>query len=345
MPISIVVGGQFGSEGKGKIAYELAKTREVSHAIRVGGPNSGHTVIDDRHGRIVFRQLPTAALLPNVVSVLPPGAYVDVEILLREVAIAGLGADRLVIDPNAFIVTEADRKAERESGIRGTIGSTATGTGAALQRRISRKDGSLARNDPRLSQFIQPTLDLLRGQLDSGKRIVIEGTQGYGLSLLHSHHYPFVTSRDTTAAGFLAESGLSPMDVDEIILVIRAFPIRVPGNSGPLPNETDWTTIEAESKSMTSLVEYTSVTAAVRRVARFDASIVKQAILANRPTSIVLNHVDHVDSTMHESGKLSTKGLRFVADIEAAIGHPISQVGLRPNLLVPRNLHRKSAVR
>jgi len=63
--------------------------------------------------------------------------------------------------------------------------------------------------------------------------VIIEGTQGFGLSLLHAADYPYVTSRDTTAAAFVSEAGLSPLDVDDIVLVLRAFPIRVGGNSGP----------------------------------------------------------------------------------------------------------------
>ena len=65
--------------------------------------------------------------------------------------------------------------------------------------------------------------------LDAGKKILIEGTQGFGLSLYHSEYYPRCTSRDTTAAGFLAEVGVSPKMVTEIVVVFRTFPIRVAG--------------------------------------------------------------------------------------------------------------------
>jgi adenylosuccinate synthase len=65
MPVSVVVGGQFGSEGKGKVALELARLRGAAAAIRVGGANSGHTAIDATGKAHVFRHLPTAALLPE----------------------------------------------------------------------------------------------------------------------------------------------------------------------------------------------------------------------------------------------------------------------------------------
>ncbi|MCG8433688.1 MAG: adenylosuccinate synthetase, partial [Gammaproteobacteria bacterium] len=58
------MGGQFGSEGKGKVAHEFARMQRASVAVRVGGSNSGHTVVDPQGAPIVFRHLPTAAILP-----------------------------------------------------------------------------------------------------------------------------------------------------------------------------------------------------------------------------------------------------------------------------------------
>jgi adenylosuccinate synthase len=86
MPVSVVVGGQFGSEGKGKVALELARLRSAVAAVRVGGPNSGHTAIDVTGKTHVFRHLPTAALLPDVTCVIGAGSYVDPEVLLGEIA-------------------------------------------------------------------------------------------------------------------------------------------------------------------------------------------------------------------------------------------------------------------
>ena len=70
MPVTVIVGGQFGSEGKGKVAHFFAREMGACAAIRVGGPNSGHTVISEK-GPIIFKQLPTAAILPDVQCVLP----------------------------------------------------------------------------------------------------------------------------------------------------------------------------------------------------------------------------------------------------------------------------------
>ena len=141
--------------------------------------------------------------------------------------------------------------------------------------------------------------------------MVVEGTQGFGLSLLHGGFWPKATSRDTTAAAFLAEAGLSPLDVDDVTLVIRCHPIRVAGNSGPLPGQTSWEHIAAEAGTMEDIQELTTVTAKVRRVGRFDPEIVRRAIQANQPTRIVLNHLDYVDPEVRDRS-LTAKARTFV---------------------------------
>src|SRR5207247_1926198 len=136
-------------------------------------------------------------------------------------------------------------------------------------------------------------------------------------------YYPYVTSRDTTAAGFLSEAGLSPLDVDDVVLVLRAFPIRVAGSSGPLECEVDWGTVTRDSGSPQPIVEYTSVTHAVRRVARFSPEIVKQAIAVNNPTRIVLNHLDYVDHGAAELLRPTERVTAFMQNVCSSIGRPI----------------------
>lgn len=340
MPVSIIVGGQFGSEGKGKAAHYFAKENKARIAVRVGGTNSGHTVIDSQGNRYIFKMLPTAAILNNVDCLLPSGSYIDLEVLFKEIRIAGLEIKRLKIDPNAIIITDEQKAQEAQSGIRQEIGSTLSGTGRAVADRISRrKTVLLAKDEPKLIEFIAPTKEYLRNTLDKGDHIVIEGTQGYGLSVLHSEYYPFATSRDTTAAGFLSETGLSPFDVQDIVMVIRAFPIRVSGNSGPLPNEIDWQTVTKESGSAAEIIEYTSVTNSVRRVARFDADIVRKAITVNNPNIIVLNHVDYVDNELLENPlKFTFKARKFVDDVQISINRQINYIGFSPRYLINNSM-------
>ncbi len=330
MPVTVVVGGQFGSEGKGKVAYHFSRELGASVAVRVGGPNSGHTVIGSSREPIIFKQLPTAALLPDVTCVLPAGSYVSIRVLLEEIRVAKLPSKRLIIDPNAVVITDRELGEEGASGLRSSIGSTLSGTGAAVLARASRTGRArLARDEPMLEAFLAPTTAFLRARLQNKERVLIEGTQGFGLSVLHSPHYPYATSRDTTAAGFVAEAGLSPLDVDDVILVIRAFPIRVAGASGPLRDEITWQQITKESGSAADILELTSVTRAIRRVGRFDPSIVRQAIAYTAPTRIVLNHLDYVDSRS-QPDSYTPRTLAFVSGVQSAIGGRVSHVGLGP---------------
>lgn len=329
MPVSIVVGGQYGSEGKGKVAHYIARTSGARAAVRVGGPNSGHTVYADSGEKYIFQHLPTAAILPDVVCVLATGSYIDVPRLLNEVALIGLPSTRLKVDPHAVVITEQDCVEEHLVGLRAGIGSTLTGTGAAVMNRISRtRPIRFAKDEPRLRPFLADTKDLLTRMLDAGDRVVIEGTQGYGLSVLHTPHYPYATSRDTTAAGFLSEVGLSPLDVDDVVMVIRSFPIRVPGNSGPLANEISWKELTAESGSDVPIEEITSVTKSVRRVAHFDGEIVRDAVRANRPTRLVLNHLDYIDCHVRAAGILTSARMSALERIERAINRRVDFVGL-----------------
>jgi adenylosuccinate synthase len=268
--------------------------------------------------------------------VLPAGSYLDPELLLREVRDVALPRDRLAIDPAAMVIVDADRRTEEASRLGLRIGSTCSGTGAAVIRRIERTgDAVLARDHPALQPFVRPTNELLRGILARGERVVVEGTQGFGLSLLHSPHYPKATARDTTAAAAVSEAGLSPLDVDEVVLVIRAFPIRVAGDSGPFGSpEIDWATVTSEGGHPAHIEEFTSVTGRLRRVARFDPGLVRDAIAVNQPTSMVLNHVDHVDAAA-TNGILTERARDFVQRTSRAIDHHIDLVGLGPDLLVP----------
>jgi adenylosuccinate synthase len=339
MSVTVIIGGQYGSEGKGKVALEFARRQRATVAVRVGGTNSGHTAVDANGVTRILRQLPTAALLPDVICVLPAGAYIDPDVLLGEIAAVGLPAHRLVIDPNAALITNREKTEEAQSGLREKIGSTGSGTGAGVARRIGR-DGTtrFVGSDHRLQPYLPetPTVQFMRTRLARRERVIIEGTQGFGLSLLHSDAYPNVTSRDTSAAAFVSEAGLSPLDVDQVVLVLRSYPIRVAGNSGELLNEIDWSTVTTEAGAPVPISERTSVTRMVRRVARFDAAIVRRAIETNMPTHIVMNHLDYVDYACRSKNGLTCKATEFVRRVESEIRAPVTDLGFGPDSLIAR---------
>jgi adenylosuccinate synthase len=339
MPVTVVIGGQYGSEGKGKVAHFFAREQGASAMVRVGGPNSGHTSFTEKGARQVLRQLPMSAL-DGGLCLLGPGSYVDPEILLDEVERLGLGPEKVCVDYRAMTVVPLDRDVERREGLGGRIGSTCSGTGSAVRRRIGRfSEDDLAVASPQLQRFVGDAVARARELLDEGRRVIVEGTQGFGLSLLQSPHFPYVTTRDTSASGALAEAGLSPLDVDEVVMVLRTFPIRVAGQSGPFDaEELDWETVAKEAGIATPPNELTSVTGKVRRVARFEPGIVVKAIRANRPTQIVLNHLDHVDGACRQ-GEITPKAASFLTQTAAAIGKDLDYVGFGPQ---PSDLCRLS---
>jgi adenylosuccinate synthase len=192
----------------------------------------------------------------------------------------------------------------------------------------------LAAETAELLPYIRDTSLVMREALCAGERILIEGTQGFGLSPVHGDAWPKCTSRDTTAAAFLSEAGISPLLVDEIVLVIRCHPIRVAGDSGPLKGETSWAQISDEA-GLEIAPELTSVTQKIRRVGVFDPSIVRRAIIANSPTKIVLNHLDYVDPLSRGAFHLTRKARDFVRSVEHEIGQLVDEVGTSETALLP----------
>jgi adenylosuccinate synthase len=188
MPATIVVGGQYGSEGKGKVVALLANRSNSPWLVRCGGPNSGHTVTIDGEN-VVLRQVPSCTDPRTGTFCVAAGCVVDEEVLIQELNFLGIERERIIVDPRAVLVTEKDREAEQAS-LTG-ISSTCSGTGAALVRRMSRngKDGLVGLSEQIRSRCRVETLaPLLHHALDDGGHVIVEGTQGFALSLLHSPH-------------------------------------------------------------------------------------------------------------------------------------------------------------
>lgn len=333
MPISIVVGGQFGSEGKGKVALEIVRSSsEPVTAIRVGGPNSGHTAFDRQGRRWALRQMPAACVDRNVDVFFTAGSYLDVDLLFQEIEELDYPPNRIFISHYANVVTKQHKDWETEAGLISAIGSTGSGVGGAVMASVARKakgfplQASYAREQSSLQPYLCDTTTTLYGRLQLNHRIVIEGTQGFGLSLLDGGYWPNSTSRATTAAGALSESGLSPRDVDDITMVIRSFPIRVAGDSGHLVEETTWEEIARNANLDSDIREYTTVTQKLRRVGKFDPELVRRALAANNPTRLVLNHMDYVgpENTLSNPESRTRK---FIAEVERDIGRNIDWTG------------------
>lgn len=333
-----MIGGQFGSEGKGKVAAHIASSEGIDICVRCGGPNSGHSFIQPDGSRLLLRQIPTGVIRSKTRVLIPAGGLIDLEVLRTEIEMFSLDSSRVGVDRNAMVIEPSDRKKESALGLRDRISSTLSGVGSAVSRRALRgSDVRLARDldFPWLKSLITDVAAECNTALDEDRKVLIEGTQGFGLSLYHSSSYPKTTSRDTSAAGFLSEVGLSPLRVDQIVAVFRTFPIRVAGDqAGPLYNETTWEAIERESGYPRSIREFTTVTNKLRRVGEFDWDLARYSTERNRPTRIAVmgfDYLDYGDFGKHHFSELGPKSMEFVRRFESTVGD-ICYLGTGPGL-------------
>lgn len=333
MAVTVVVGAQYGGEGKGKIVAHLALRDNADFVVRCGGPNSGHTVY---FGNKIYkpRLLPAGFVNPRSRLLLAAGCIINPRILLDEIEQAGIDPKRVGVDRNAVIITEQDSEAEQELGLRTRIGSTLSGTGAGVIKRIMR-DGSavLASETIELKDFITDVSQEINNGINQGKHCIVEGTQGFGLSLYHTSCYPYATSRDTTASGFLSEVGLSPRLVTAIVMCVRTYPIRVEGNSGPLKDEITWQRLRKLSGYPRDVSEFTTVTGRLRRIAMFDIDFVNRAVMVNKPTEIALHGADYLDFANQgrsDYQDLTTNTKKFIEDLENITQVQVSIIGTGP---------------
>ncbi len=195
----------------------------------------------------------------------------------------------------------------------------------------------LAKDIPELHPFVRPTLDVLEEAYTSGKRILLEGTQGTSLSLFHGS-YPHVTSRDTTASGCMAEAGIPARRVKRVLMVCRSYPIRV-GNtandSGPMSQEITWDIVaeraHIDAKELRER-EVGSTTHRPRRVGEFDWDQLRRNVLLNSPTDIALTFADYLWGANEEARRyeqLHPDTKRFVEDIERVARVPVSLINTR----------------
>lgn len=337
--VDVIVGGQFGSEGKGQVAAYLAS--EYDLLVRVGGPNAGHTVWQEP-APYTFHHIPSGAKRnPSADLLLGAGAVIRVSTLMREIADCGIEADRLSIDPQAMVITDADVEKERE--FCEAIGSTGQGVGRATARRIldrsvARTKCTIAENIRELRPFLRPACDVLDSHFRRRSAIMLEGTQGTGLSLYHGP-YPFVTSRDTTVAGCLADAGISPGRVRRVVMVCRTYPIRVEspksGTSGPMSREISWSEVASRSgidPSELEKVERTSTTNRRRRVGEFDWALLRRSASLNAPTDVCLTFMDYLrveNRNANRVEQLTDETIRFVEEVERVATAPVSLMSVR----------------
>ncbi len=302
---TVVVGGGFGSEGKGLAAAWLAIKSQAPHvAVTNAGAQAGHTTVLKDGTKFVTFHLPTIGVMwpTQTVSFVCGGSIIDVDAFFAELDACNMTNAKVLVHPRAAIITDAARAEERDaSSSTAKLASTQKGVGATIAAKVMRR-AKLAADEPRLERFLgNPDLNEF---LQKGMRVTMEVPQGTGLSINHGAAYPHCTSRDCWVASGLSDAGIHPSFLGDVLMVVRTFPIRVGnlldddgnviGESGPFYEgsmELDWARhfpgIEPER---------TTVTKRVRRIATWSDVQYAHALSLNRPTVVMLNFVNYLDN-------------------------------------------------
>ena len=323
MPSTVVVGGFFGDEGKGKIISYLAKKDNPTIVVRGGaGPNAGHTIKD---GNMTYkvRMLPSGFLNKNARVMIGPGVVVDPQVFLKEIQEFGVSS-RAFMDNHCGIIEQNHIDQDSKGRLKEKIGSTGSGTGPANAERAMRTL-KMAKDIESLSSYIKDVPDEINSALKNKEEVLVEGTQGTHLSLWHGT-YPFVTSKDVTAAGICADVGLGPKNVNEVLIVFKAYLTRV--GTGPMPGE-----LGAEETEKKGWAEFGTVTGRPRRAAEFDFNLARRAVMLNSATQIAITKLDvrfPECSGVKSMDELSSNAKSFIKNIEEKLEVPVTLIGTGP---------------
>jgi adenylosuccinate synthase len=331
MPATVIVGLQWGDEGKGKTTDFLAE--QVAVVVRYqGGDNAGHTVVVG--DEVLKLQLcPSGVMYPHITSIIGNGVVVNPATLIAELdmlAAKGIDVARVRVSRSAHVImpyhVALDRANEGRLG-GAKVGTTGRGIGPAygdrawrlglrmedlrlpevLHERITRAladknlllgsmgaatfevgalvDQALAWG-ARLEAHFDDTTWIVQDALRRGDHVLLEGAQGTLLDLDHGS-YPFVTSSNPVAGGACTGGGIGPLQVDEVIGVMKAYSTRV--GSGPFPTELH---DEIGTGIAERGHEFGTVTGRPRRVGWFDTVPLRYAVAVNSNSAIVLNKLD-----------------------------------------------------
>ena len=338
----VVIGAQWGDEGKGKIVDCLAGDAQIIVRFS-GGANAGHTIVIGSE-QYALHLIPSGVLYPDKMVILGAGMVIDPEALFSELAmLQERGVDttgRVLISDRAHIVLprykEIDKK--RDSARRKPIGTTGRGIGITYSMK-SERDGirfgdlewkekwdELEEED---KNFLAPYIERLKPMITDlsvyighhkNSQMLFEGAQGALLDLDHGT-YHYVSSGISCAAGAAMGGCVGPRALDKVLGVFKAYSTRV-GN-GPFPSEFNPTSEDELCRYVRETGrEYGVTTGRPRRCGYLDLVALRYACLTNAFDSLVMTHLDVYD-TMDEikacvayrvNGKLVEN---FPASIEA----------------------------
>jgi adenylosuccinate synthase len=326
MVSTIIVGGFFGDEGKGKIVAHVAFSDKPSIIARGGvGPNAGHTV-EIGQNKFGVRMIPSGFVYENARILIGAGVLIDPRVLLREIETLRVKS-RIGVDGRCAIIedrhVEMDRKNDHLSK---EIGSTGTGCGPAAAERALRITRQ-ANDVPELKNYTADVPLEVNEAINRGDNVLLEGSQGYGLSLFYGT-YPYVTSKDTTASQIASDIGVGPTKIDETIVVFKAFPTRV--GEGPFKTQMS----EEEARRL-KIEEFGTVTGRARRIGLWDQKMAKYSAMINGATQIAVTGLDKLDPTVKgvsDFEELTQKVKTFVDRAEETLGVPFTLLSTGPEV-------------
>jgi len=324
MVCTVVVDGFFGDAGKGKVISYLALKDEAAVCVRGGvGPNAGHTVVLGKQ-EYKLRMVPSGFTNKSTRLLIGAGVAVDPVIVLKEVSELGVSG-RFGVDRQAVIIEKKHIEADSRGDLKDRIGTTGTGTGPCNAERAMRTAKTVQEADILKAYLADVPLEVNQS-IDSGKEVLIEGTQGTYLSLFHGT-YPFVTSKDVTASAICSDVGVGPTKVDEVVLVVKSYVSRV--GQGELPGEISW-----EEAVKRGWAEVGTVTGRRRRAAPFNFELAKRAVMLNGATQIALTKLDVLYPEckgITTADKLSSAAKQFLDQIEEQLGVEVTLIGTGPD--------------
>ncbi|MDZ7793324.1 MAG: adenylosuccinate synthetase [Spirochaetia bacterium] len=312
----VVIGAQWGDEGKGKIVDFLAEQSDL--VVRFsGGANAGHTVVL-RDKTYKLHLVPSGVVYEDKLVVLGSGMVIDPESLFNELATLeeqGINwQGRVFISDRAHVVLPEYKETDKQmdSKRRNPIGTTGRGIGVAYAQKANRdgiRIGDLNDNEfltslrPNEREFLDPFIDRLRTmsinlaefmQNYSNEKVLYEGAQGVLLDI-DVGSYPYVSSGCSAAAGACVGGAIGPRSIDQVLAVFKAYSTRV-GN-GPFPSEF---THERDGDLGDTIREigheYGVTTGRPRRCGYLDLVAMRYACQTNSIDSLVLTHPDVYDT-------------------------------------------------
>lgn len=302
--ITVIMDGQYGSTGKGLLAGLIASRSNIDTICTAWAANAGHTYIDADNIKYVHTMLANGIVGKGVKRVLlGAGSIIDPDNLEAEYinALDHMQGVVLAIHPNAAIISQRHR--DEEAGPMTKIGSTKKGCGAAAIQRIRRDPDDMnvakASNHPFIRDHVVTDIEY-QMLLEDSKNILIEGAQGYSLSMYHGM-YPYTTSRDVSTHQVLADCCI-PWNFGEVEVYgcYRTYPIRVAnrfdeqgaqvGFSGGCysdQREIDWKDLGLEP-------ELTTVTKLPRRIFTFSRTQYYESVRMLGVSKVFLNFVNYL---------------------------------------------------